>query len=97
MHDTSSWTYVPLILTVFISIVLGGIGSEYVQSMLPVRTCYSYNQYKTFQLGDVIANLLGGSIGLYASYQLERQCRDDEARQLYEPLDLENPSESLGI
>lgn len=49
-------------------------------------------QYKTFQFGDVIANLLGASIGLYAATFTEK-CYQ-ELRQLelaYAPIDVENP------
>jgi len=53
--------------------------SEYVQSLLP---------YKTFQIGDVIANLLGSSLGLFVSYNLEKYYRRRrEIARLYQPLD----------
>ena len=32
-------------------------------------------QYKEFQVGDVAANLLGSSLGLYIAYHLERYYR----------------------
>lgn len=32
-------------------------------------------QYKEFQIGDVVANLLGSSVGLYISYHLEKYYR----------------------
>ena len=47
-----------------------------------------------FQFGDVIANLLGGSIGLYISYKLEQKYRSSDANGLHESPDLENPGES---
>lgn len=44
-------------------------------------------QYKTFQLGDILANLAGSSIGLYAAYHVERQYRANrEIEPLYAPL-----------
>lgn len=52
------------------------------------------SKYKTFQLGDVVANLVGGFLGLYAAYHMEQRHREyAELQQLYAPLDLENPSE----
>lgn len=94
MHYTPFWDHAPLGLTILICICFGCIGSEYIQSMLPVCTCMSYYEYKTFQYGDVIANLFGGSMGLYASYKLEEIYRAGDANQIYESLDLENPSET---
>ena len=32
-------------------------------------------QYKEFRIGDVVANLLGSSLGLYISYHLEKYYR----------------------
>ena len=53
--------------TVFVCLFLGGIVSEYVQSLLPVRpctfllvfnpTCFS-PQHKTFQFGDIVVRSL---------------------------------------
>ncbi|KAG8863326.1 hypothetical protein FRB96_008817 [Tulasnella sp. 330] len=44
-------------------------------------------QYKTFQYGDVLANLLGSGIGLYVSYHFERYYRRRrEISRLYRPL-----------
>lgn len=55
--------------------------SEFVQSMLP---------HKEFQIGDVFANLLGSSVGLYAAYYLERYYRHRrEISRLYRPLNAE--------
>lgn len=33
------------------------------------------SQHKEFQIGDVVANLLGSSVGLYISYHLEKYYR----------------------
>lgn len=55
--------------------------SEVVQSMLP---------YKEFQFGDVIANLFGSSLGLWAAYYLDRYYRHRrEISRLYQPLSQE--------
>jgi len=72
------WRHAGLIFTAVVCFFFGGLVSEFVQSMLP---------YKDFQLGDVIANLLGSSIGLYTSYHLERYYRyRREIARLYTPL-----------
>jgi len=88
------WRHSPLIFTGFVCFFAGGILSEFVQSMLP---------YKEFQFGDVVANLLGSSIGLFASYHMERYYRKRrEIARLYQPLDtgsmsdLEDEDDSLG-
>ena len=40
-------------------------------------------QYKEFRIGDVVANLLGSSLGLYISYHLEKYYRHRrEARDM---------------
>ncbi|KAH9951547.1 hypothetical protein B0H21DRAFT_775754 [Amylocystis lapponica] len=76
------WRSAPLILTGIFCFLCGGILSEFVQSMLP---------HKQFQLGDVIANLLGSSLGLYIAYYLERYYRHRrEISRLYRPLDVDS-------
>jgi len=73
------WRNAGLITTGILCFFLGGIVSEIVQSLLP---------YKTFQIGDVIANLLGSSLGLFVSYNLEKYYRRRrEIARLYQPLD----------
>ncbi|KAJ7774514.1 hypothetical protein DFH07DRAFT_102042 [Mycena maculata] len=73
------WRHSALIFTGFVCFFCGGILSEFVQSMLP---------YKEFQFGDVVANLLGSSVGLLASYHMERYYRKRrEIARLYQPLD----------
>ncbi|GAA99228.1 uncharacterized protein L969DRAFT_16533 [Mixia osmundae IAM 14324] len=58
---------------------VGGICSEFVQALLP---------YKTFQLGDIIANLLGCSVGYFVSSRLEKTYRANrELLELYQPLE----------
>ncbi|KAJ8509069.1 hypothetical protein ONZ45_g8733 [Pleurotus djamor] len=90
------WRHAGLLFTGFICFFCGGILSEFVQSMLP---------YKEFQFGDVVANILGSSVGLYVSYHLERYYRHRrEISRLYRPLesgsddeesDAESPSGTL--
>ncbi|KAJ7685247.1 hypothetical protein DFH06DRAFT_36169 [Mycena polygramma] len=73
------WRHSALIFTGFVCFFCGGILSEFVQAMLP---------YKQFQFGDVVANLLGSSIGLFAAYHMERYYRKRrEIARLYQPLD----------
>ncbi|KAJ3834617.1 hypothetical protein F5878DRAFT_630054 [Lentinula raphanica] len=75
------WRHSGLIITGFLCFFCGGILSEFVQAMLP---------YKEFQIGDVIANLLGSSLGLYAAYHMERYYRHRrEISRLYRPLDMD--------
>jgi VanZ family protein len=82
------WRHCPMMFTVLICFVLGGIVSEFVQSLLP---------HKTFQFGDVVANLLGSGIGLYVAYHLERYYRQRrEISRLYRPLSGSNSSLNLG-
>ncbi|KAI0049946.1 hypothetical protein FA95DRAFT_1514910 [Auriscalpium vulgare] len=72
------WRRAPLMLTGVVCFLFGGIVSEIVQSLLP---------YKTFQFGDIVANLLGSTIGLYTAYHLERYYRHRrEISRLYRPL-----------
>ncbi|KAJ7632683.1 hypothetical protein FB45DRAFT_913155 [Roridomyces roridus] len=80
------WRHAALIFTGVVCFFCGGILSEFVQSMLP---------YKEFQIGDVVANLLGSSIGLWASYHMERYYRKRrEIARLYQPLDVGSMSDS---
>ncbi|KAJ7282943.1 hypothetical protein C8J57DRAFT_1297056 [Mycena rebaudengoi] len=88
------WRHSALIFTGFVCFFCGGILSEFVQSMLP---------FKEFQFGDIVANLLGSSIGLFSSYHLERYYRKRrEIARLYQPLDagsmsdLEDEDDSAG-
>jgi len=73
------WRYAGLLTTAFTCFFVGGILSEFVQSMLP---------YKQFQAGDVVANLAGSSLGLYLAFHLERYYRRRrEISRLYRPID----------
>ena len=78
------WRYSPVIFTGFVCFFAGGIVSEIVQSMLPVcplppifgpSRLILTPQYKEFQIWDVVANLLGSSVGLYIAYHLEKYYR----------------------
>jgi len=72
------WRHSGLIFTAIICFFCGGILSELVQSLLP---------YKKFQTGDLVANLLGSSLGLFVAYHLERYYRHrKEIARLYLPL-----------
>ncbi|KAL4073909.1 hypothetical protein V8B97DRAFT_1256857 [Scleroderma yunnanense] len=76
------WRHSGLIFTAITCFLFGGIVSEIVQSLLP---------YKEFDFGDVVANMLGSSIGLYTSYHLEKHYRTRrEISRLYRPLDTED-------
>ncbi|KAJ9479066.1 hypothetical protein PHBOTO_002555 [Pseudozyma hubeiensis] len=76
------WRNASLFLTGVTCFLVGGIGSEIVQSLLP---------YKVFQIGDIVANLLGSSLGLFFSYHLEKRYRAKrELERLYAPLDIED-------
>ncbi|KAI0690526.1 hypothetical protein BC835DRAFT_1364162 [Cytidiella melzeri] len=78
------WRYSPIIFTGVVCFLFGGILSEVVQSLLP---------YKEFQVGDVVANILGSSLGLYLAYHLERHYRHRrEISRLYQPL---NPEDGM--
>ncbi|KAH8828277.1 hypothetical protein DL96DRAFT_1165632 [Flagelloscypha sp. PMI_526] len=79
------WRHAPLIITIFACCFCGGILSEVVQSFLPG---------KSFDFGDVAANLLGSSIGITIAYYLEKAYRRQrEIRRLYQPLDAESQSD----
>jgi len=72
------WRHSGLIFTATVCFFCGGILSEFVQSLLP---------YKEFQAGDMVANLLGSSVGLFIAYHLERHYRHrKEIARLYRPL-----------
>ncbi|WFC97599.1 hypothetical protein MYAM1_000314 [Malassezia yamatoensis] len=76
------WRYMPLAIAFVASVLVGAIGSEFVQSLLP---------YKTFQIGDVLANLAGSGIGLYTAYHFERGYRARrETEAMYLPIDMDS-------
>lgn len=76
----SIWRNYPEMLSILVCVLFGAIGSEFVQSLLP---------YKTFQYGDVIANVLGSSLGITLARILTiRHQRTVELRRLYQPLNL---------
>ncbi|KAF8919903.1 hypothetical protein CPB85DRAFT_1429383 [Mucidula mucida] len=79
------WRHSSLLFTAFICFFCGGILSEFVQGMLP---------YKEFQIGDIFANLLGSSIGLYIAFHLEKYYRQRrEIARLYRPIVADSPSD----
>lgn len=60
--------------------------SEIVQSMLP---------HKEFQSGDVVANWLGSTVGLYLAYYIEKHYRSRrEIARLYRPLEMDDISDA---
>uniref|UniRef100_A0A0W0F0A9 VanZ-like domain-containing protein n=1 Tax=Moniliophthora roreri TaxID=221103 RepID=A0A0W0F0A9_MONRR len=77
------WRYFGVMATLFVCFFCGGIVSEFVQSLLP---------YKEFDIGDIAANLLGSSIGLYTAFYVEKYYRHRrEIARLYRPLDTDDP------
>ncbi|KAF8635191.1 hypothetical protein AX17_003967 [Amanita inopinata Kibby_2008] len=74
-----SWRHFVTIFTIVACFFCGSILSEVIQSLLP---------YKEFDLDDIIANLLGSSVGLFAAYHIDRYYRyRREISRLYRPLD----------
>lgn len=81
------YRYLPLALSFFVCFFVGGVGSEFVQSLLP---------YKTFDWGDIVANLLGSTLGLWVSFHAERRYRlDQEMRSQYRSVDVEEVYDDL--
>ncbi|PFH53861.1 hypothetical protein AMATHDRAFT_136769 [Amanita thiersii Skay4041] len=81
------WRHLATTVTTVICFFCGGILSEVVQSFLPP-------QYKEFDIGDVIANLLGSLIGILVAVQIDRYYRyRKEISRLYRPLDTGNLSD----
>ncbi|KAK4054003.1 hypothetical protein OIO90_003648 [Microbotryomycetes sp. JL221] len=72
------WRYFNEIVSTIVCGGVGSIGSEFVQSLLP---------YKTFQWGDVVANLLGTTLGIYVARRITLNARRAaELRRLYQPV-----------
>ena len=71
------WRNAALSITGFLSFVFGDIGSEIIQSYIPVSGLVTNThtdgvlnlsfQHKEFQIGDVIANILGSALGLLST------------------------------
>ncbi|WFD05961.1 hypothetical protein MVES1_001299 [Malassezia vespertilionis] len=88
-----------LVLNIIVLIVLGLLGfhpsaQDYVYVNDKVMHFLGFMLHKTFQLGDIIANILGASIGLWLGHfsaRAHRERRDLE--MLYAPLDLEEHGE----
>lgn len=73
------WRYWNELVTVAGFTLVGGIGSEFIQALLP---------YKTFQVGDVVANVLGSALAVAAMHHYSREARRAaELRRLYVHLD----------
>jgi len=76
------WRHANLIFTAVVCFFFGGFVSEIVQSMLP---------HKHFDFGDVAANVVGSTIGLYTSYHIEKHYRSRrEIARLYRPLNTDD-------
>ncbi|KAL8283191.1 hypothetical protein RQP46_005969 [Phenoliferia psychrophenolica] len=74
------WRYFPEGLSVIVCGLIGSIGSEFVQGLLP---------YKTFQWGDVFANIFGTALGISIARTWTRAlAREREVRRLYQPVNL---------
>ncbi|KAK8850407.1 hypothetical protein IAR55_004325 [Kwoniella newhampshirensis] len=74
----------PLLFTLVTSFFIGGIISEFVQSSLP---------WKTFQFGDIVANLLGSTLFLYLAHLAHTRLRKrQELSTLYQPLSAQSSS-----
>ncbi|KWU45204.1 hypothetical protein RHOSPDRAFT_16674 [Rhodotorula sp. JG-1b] len=73
------WRYWNELVSLLGFTLVGGIGSEFVQALLP---------YKSFQVGDVVANLLGSGLAVVAMHHYSREARRAaELRRLYVHLD----------
>ncbi|KAG2079286.1 hypothetical protein BDR04DRAFT_997459 [Suillus decipiens] len=80
------WRHSGLIFTAVICFFFGGFVSEIVQSMLP---------HKEFEFGDVVANWLGSTVGLYLAYYIEKYHRSRrEIARLYRPLETDEISDA---
>lgn len=74
------WYYrrAPLILTLFLGFFCGGVLSEAIQGYLP---------WKTFQLGDILANISGSCVAFYFAHALNKRARKRyEISRLYRPV-----------
>ncbi|ORY40074.1 hypothetical protein BCR35DRAFT_311428 [Leucosporidium creatinivorum] len=72
------WRWWNEALSLVVCTGFGGVGSEVVQGWLP---------YKTFQWGDIVANLLGSTLGIYLAHRLSlHHRRQAEIRRLYQPV-----------
>lgn len=79
------WRYWNELVSLLGFTLVGGIGSEFVQALLP---------YKSFQIGDVVANLLGSGLAVVVMHHYSRQARRAaELRTLYVHLDQINPED----
>ncbi|KAN0061717.1 hypothetical protein ACQY0O_005709 [Thecaphora frezii] len=83
------WRNAALLLTFVTCFACGSIGSEIVQSLLP---------YKTFDIYDVVCNMIGSSLGLFFTYHLELRYRARrEIQRLYDPLDVEDYGDDFEV
>ncbi|SGY82190.1 BQ5605_C009g05551 [Microbotryum silenes-dioicae] len=81
------WKHWNELVSILVCGIWGSIGSEFVQSLLP---------YKTFQWGDVVANILGTTLGITLSRSWTRHReKAQQLRRLYQPLHLEESDDAL--
>lgn len=79
------WRYWNELVSLVSCTLVGGIGSEFVQALLP---------YKEFQIGDVVANVLGSGLAIVVMHHYSRQARRAaELRRLYVHLDQIDPED----
>lgn len=79
------WRYWNELVSLIGFTLVGGIGSEFVQALLP---------YKSFQIGDVVANLLGSGLAVLVMHHYSREARRAaELRRLYVHLDQISPED----
>lgn len=79
------WQKLPILLTFYTCFIVGGIGSEIVQGLLP---------YKIFDWADILANIAGCVLGLWTSWHVEKRIREKrELRRLYTPLDFDDAAD----
>ncbi|SCV74754.1 BQ2448_7783 [Microbotryum intermedium] len=76
------WKYWNVLVSLLVCGIWGSIGSEFVQSLLP---------YKSFQWGDVVANILGTTLGITLARSWTRHREQaQQLRRLYQPLHLDD-------
>ncbi|KAK9495777.1 hypothetical protein V1508DRAFT_96615 [Lipomyces doorenjongii] len=73
--------------TIIVCIVLGGIGSEFVQSFVPDRA---------FDIFDIVANVIGASLALALSSLYHKRMLERKRAQKYFAVQPQDPALELG-
>ncbi|KAK9386627.1 VanZ like family-domain-containing protein [Lipomyces mesembrius] len=73
--------------TIIVCIVLGGIGSEFVQSFVP---------YRAFDIFDIVANVIGASLALALSSLYHKRMLERKRAQKYFAVQPQDPALELG-